>query len=97
IGDVKSVDGRTFFRADARERDRNVLVAESGEQFVEKAKPIRCLDLDERVSRMRLIFHGDACGKTETEPIVFRDAAMSALKQRREIEIRIDQRGTQRG
>src|SRR5213075_3374019 len=70
---------------------------EGGEQFVEQAEPIRRLDLDKGVSRMRFIFHGDTRGKTEADPVVDRNAAMSAFEERREIEIRIDQRGAESG
>src|SRR5436190_23042691 len=85
IRDVERVDRRAFFRTDARERDGNVLLAEGGEQFVKQSEPIRRLDLDKGVSRMRFIFHSDAGGKTKADPVVDRDAAMGTFEQRREI------------
>src|SRR4051812_13868909 len=81
IGDVEGVDGRAFFGADPRERDGYVFASESGEQFVEQAETVRCLNLDKGVGWVGFVFEGNPRRKIKTVPAVARDLAAGAFQK----------------
>src|ERR1700704_6963824 len=68
IDDVKRVDGSAVLRADARQRDINILPPETRKQCVEQADAIRSLHLDEGVGGMRFVIHYDTRGKFHLVP-----------------------------
>src|SRR6266404_1054149 len=68
IDDVKRIDGGAVLRADARERDINILPSETRKQCVEQADAIWGLYLDEGVGGMCFVIHDDTRGKFHFVP-----------------------------
>src|SRR5436305_10570934 len=87
VGDVKSIDGRAFLGADARQHNARALLAKRSQQIVKKSDPIGRFDLDQRVSWMRLVVDRDSDWEIE----FVRPACLNFLprlfEQRREFKV----------
>src|SRR5947207_102124 len=52
---IQSINGCPSLRVDARERDQNIFAIKTGQDIVKQAEPVRCLNLNKRINRMRFV------------------------------------------
>jgi hypothetical protein len=55
VNDIQSINGRAGLRVDARERDQKIFAVKAGQNIVKQADPVRCLNLNKRINRMRFV------------------------------------------
>ena len=60
IHDIERINSCAILRVDTRKRDRNPFGLEARQNIVKQAEPVRSLDLDQCVSGMCFVVHGNA-------------------------------------
>jgi hypothetical protein len=55
IHGIQSINGCASLRVDARERDQKIFAVKAGQDVVKQAEPVRCLNLNKRINRMRFV------------------------------------------
>src|SRR5207253_9752934 len=80
------VDRSALLGADTREDNIRSFVSERGQQIVEKANPIGRLNLNQRVSRMRLVIDCDSGWEFQFLQPSMLDFVTGLLEQRRKLK-----------
>jgi hypothetical protein len=57
---MQRINGRASLRVDTRKRDQNIFAIKAAQHVVEQTDPVRRLNLNKRVRRMRFVIDGNA-------------------------------------
>ena len=73
---IQRINRRAGLRVNTRQRDQNIFAIKVAQHVVEHSEPVRSLNLNERVGRMRFVIDGDSRRKfdywRETTALAFR-------------------------
>src|SRR5881394_713194 len=60
---IQRINGSASLSVNTRKRDQNIFAIKAAQQVVEQTDPVRRLNLNKRVRRVRFVIDGNACWK----------------------------------
>src|SRR5260370_3141735 len=66
IHEIQSIDGGPVLRVNTRKCDGDILAIRAGENIVKQSEPVRSLDLDQCINRMRFVIYANVDRKFDS-------------------------------